>query len=61
MEDVRGAKALKDLVTFYRTAFPDLSNTIGEQVAEDQKVATRGTQGHPRRRATYHLRRVPSG
>lgn len=43
MEEVRGASALKELVTSYRTAFPDLSNTIEDQVAEGDKVVTRGT------------------
>ena len=43
IEEVRGAKAFKELVTFYRTAFPDLSNTIEDQVAENDTVVTRGT------------------
>jgi len=43
MEQVRGADALKELVNFYRNAFPDLSNTIEEQIAEGNKVVTRGT------------------
>ena len=43
LEEVRRAKALKELVTFYRSAFPDLSNTIEEQIAEGDRVVTRGT------------------
>lgn len=42
-DDVRGAKALRELVTFYRTVFPDLSNTIAEQIVADDTVVTRGT------------------
>ncbi len=40
---IRGGEALKDLVTKYRTAFPDLNNTIENQVAEGDQVVTRGT------------------
>ncbi len=40
---VRGGEALKDLVTKYRTAFPDLNNTIENQLAEGDQVVTRGT------------------
>ena len=43
MPDVRGRTALKALVTFYRTAFPDLTNTIEDLVGEGSKVVTRGT------------------
>ena len=43
MEPLRGLNELRELVAFYRTAFPDLSNTIEEQVAEGSKVVTRGT------------------
>jgi steroid delta-isomerase-like uncharacterized protein len=43
IQDVQGQQALKDLVTLYRTAFPDLSNTIEDQVAEGDTVVTRGT------------------
>ncbi|HET9386478.1 MAG TPA: ester cyclase [Gemmatimonadales bacterium] len=43
MDPVRGANGLKELVRFYRTAFPDLSNSIEEQVAEGNTVVTRGT------------------
>ncbi len=42
-DDVQGAKALKDLVTFYRTVFPDLSNVIAEQIVAGDTVVTRGT------------------
>jgi steroid delta-isomerase-like uncharacterized protein len=40
-EPVRGRAALKALVGDYRRAFPDLVNTIHDQVAEGDKVATR--------------------
>lgn len=53
IEEVRGAKAFKELVTFYRTAFPDLSNKIEDQVAEGDKVVTRGT--------TYGTHKAPLG
>ncbi len=41
--EVKGREALKNLVTEYRTAFPDLNNTIENQVAEGDQVVTRGT------------------
>lgn len=53
IEAVRGPKAFKELVTFYRTAFPDLSNKIEDQVAEGDKVVTRGT--------TYGTHTAPLG
>ncbi len=40
-EPVRGREALKHLVAGYRLAFPDLVNTIHDQIAEDDRVATR--------------------
>ena len=37
------AVSLKDLVMVFRTAFPDLSNTVEDQIAEGDKVVTRWT------------------
>ena len=39
---VQGRLALKELVTYFRTVFPDLKNTIEDQVVSGNKVATRG-------------------
>lgn len=39
----RGKTGFRELVTTYRTAFPDLKLTIEEQVAEGDKVFTRWT------------------
>ncbi len=36
-------QAFKDLVLQTRRAFPDLHNTIEDQIAEGNKVVTRGT------------------
>jgi steroid delta-isomerase-like uncharacterized protein len=38
-----GVEAFKELVTGYRTAFPDLHVTVDEQVAEGTRVVTRWT------------------
>jgi steroid delta-isomerase-like uncharacterized protein len=38
---VRGRDGLKAAITSYRSAFPDLVNTIEEQIAEGDLVATR--------------------
>jgi steroid delta-isomerase-like uncharacterized protein len=38
-----GPEGSKQLVTFYRTAFPDTQFTIDEQIAEGDKVVTRWT------------------
>ena len=40
--EVKGRKALKQLVTYFRTVFPDLSNTIEDQFVSGDRVATRG-------------------
>ncbi|HXW90968.1 MAG TPA: ester cyclase [Terriglobales bacterium] len=37
----RGKAAARELVTMYRTAFPDIKLTIEEQIAEGDKVVTR--------------------
>src|SRR5918998_6773204 len=45
-EDLHGAEAVKQFATTERQAIPDLKNTVEEQVAEGEKVATRyRTQG----------------
>jgi len=41
--EVRGPEGLKQYVTAFRTAFPDLHITFEDQVAEGDKVATRIT------------------
>ena len=41
--DIHGPEGLKQFVTMYRTAFPDLQFTIEDQLAEGDKVATRWT------------------
>lgn len=38
-----GPEGIKQLVTFYRSAFPDVYFTIQEEIAEGDKVATRWT------------------
>ena len=40
-EEPRGPEGLKQFVSMYRNAFPDLNFTIEEQIAEGEKVATR--------------------
>lgn len=42
-EPVRGPAALADLVAGYRRAFPDLVNTIEDQLVDGDRVATRWT------------------
>ena len=39
----RGKTAIRELMTMYRNAFPDLKMTIEEQIAEGDKVVTRWT------------------
>lgn len=39
----RGPQATKNVVTLYRTAFPNIHFTIEDQVAEGDKVVTRWT------------------
>ena len=41
--EFRGPEGLKQLVTVYRTAFPDLRMTIDDLIAEDDKVVARWT------------------
>ncbi|MBD3884303.1 ester cyclase [Phormidium tenue FACHB-886] len=38
-----GAEGIKQVVSIFRTAFPDLEITIDDQVAEDDKVCSRAT------------------
>ena len=40
--EVKGRQALKELGTYFRTVFPDLSNTIEDQFVSGDRVATRG-------------------
>ena len=42
-EGLMGPKAYKDLVTAYRTAFPDFHVTIDDLVAENDKIVARWT------------------
>ena len=42
-EDERGLEELKYYVTIYRTAFPDIRDTVEEIVAEGDKVVVRWT------------------
>ena len=42
---VRGPTGLKDAVTMFRTAFPDLRYEVDEQVAENDVVVTRFSAG----------------
>jgi predicted ester cyclase len=41
--EVRGPEGMKHFVTMYRTAFPDYTCTVEDQVAEGDKVVTRWT------------------
>ncbi len=41
--EVRGTQTVKDNIVWFRNAFPDLSCTVEEQVAEDDKVVSRWT------------------
>ena len=40
-EDHKGYEGLEQLITMYRTAFPDMLITVDDQVAEGDRVATR--------------------
>ena len=42
-EEIRGTEGMRDYVGMYRAAFPDLQQTIEDQFAEGEKVATRLT------------------
>jgi len=42
-EEIRGTEGMKQYVSMYRSAFPDLQQTIEDQFAEGKKVATRLT------------------
>ncbi len=41
--EVRGVQTVKDNIVWFRNAFPDLSCTVEEQVAEGDKVVSRWT------------------
>jgi steroid delta-isomerase-like uncharacterized protein len=41
--ELRGAQTVKENIVWFRNAFPDLSATVEEQVAEDDKVVSRWT------------------
>jgi predicted ester cyclase len=41
--EVRGAQTVKENIVWFRNAFPDLSCTIEEQIAEGEKVVSRWT------------------
>jgi predicted ester cyclase len=41
--EVRGAQTVKDNIVWFRNAFPDLTCTVEEQVAEGGKVVSRWT------------------
>jgi predicted ester cyclase len=40
-EDIHGVEAAKQFAATYRSAFPDLTCTVEDQIAEGDKVATR--------------------
>ena len=44
-EDERGLEELKHYVSIYRTAFPDIQDTVEDIVAEGDKVVVRWTSG----------------
>ncbi len=41
LEDIHGAEGLKQFAALYLQAFPDLQNTVEDQVAEGDRVVTR--------------------
>ncbi|MGH3147656.1 MAG: ester cyclase [Rubrobacter sp.] len=41
--EVRGTQTVKDNIVWFRSAFPDLTCTVEEQVAEGNKVVSRWT------------------
>jgi steroid delta-isomerase-like uncharacterized protein len=41
--EVRGTQTVKDNIVWFRNAFPDLSCTVEDQVAEGEKVVSRWT------------------
>ena len=42
-QDIRGLEEARQFVTMYKSAFPDLSATVEEVIAEGEKVVTRYT------------------
>ena len=43
MPEAQGRDGIRQLISMYRTAFPDMTNTLDEQVAEGDVVVSRGT------------------
>jgi steroid delta-isomerase-like uncharacterized protein len=41
--DIRGFEEAKQFISMYKTAFPDLSTTVEDEIAEGDKVVTRWT------------------
>jgi steroid delta-isomerase-like uncharacterized protein len=41
--EVRGTQTVKDNIAWFRNAFPDLSCTVEDQIAEGEKVVSRWT------------------
>jgi predicted ester cyclase len=42
-QDIQGIEEAKQFVTMYKTAFPDLSATVEDEIAEGDKVVSRWT------------------
>ncbi|MFN2524737.1 MAG: ester cyclase [Actinomycetota bacterium] len=41
--DIKGSEEAKQFISMYKTAFPDLSTTVEDVIAENDKVVTRWT------------------
>ena len=54
-----GPQVIRDVVTMFRAAFPDLEITIEDQVAEGDKVASRTTMHGTHRGAIFGIQ--PTG
>ena len=42
-QEIRGHEEARQFITMYKTAFPDLSATVEDEIAEGDKVVTRWT------------------
>jgi len=42
-QEIRGPEEARQFITMYKTAFPDLSATVEDEIAEGDKVVTRWT------------------
>ena len=42
-QEIRGYEEARQFITMYKTAFPDLSATVEDEIAEGDKVVTRWT------------------